>query len=1115
MNRSNCISPWKVTLSFLLLVFSYSAHAILADQGDDAPEDRQNVINKGDLARVPLHFVKNEGQTGKEILYHSIGGALSPLFTDRGVRFTVQGNTGHPLPLGLLFDGITGDAIELVAENPAQARINYFIGSDPSKWKTRIPTFLTIRYRNVWRGVDVLFYEDTGGLRYDIILEPGVNPNVIRLRHDGARRLALNEEGDLEIWFDGGRLLQRKPFIYQEIGTKRIAVAGHFLLHGNNTYGFSIDGAYDPRYPLVIDPLLDYATLLGGRGYNDEVRDIAVDPTGRIYVAVAGTSSDLTVSGGAAHSGSWDAYIALLDPSKTGADQLISSTYLGGLGVDVPSAIRLDSTGKLHVAGYTDSSDFPATSGVFQASDPGSGNDGFVSILSADLSTLVSSTYLGGIDSREGIADIEIASSTGNVYVTGSTCSSDFPVTTSAYQSNLAANCPTGPGPGDAFLTVLTADLKTLVYSTYLGGTSFDGAGELAVDSSGKAYIAGSTRSTNFPVTTGAYQTTSNGNIDAFIAAIDPAQNGSSSLAFSTYLGGSADDASSGIGIALETGGNIIITGNTYSSDFPITSSKAYQETYGGAEDAFLVILSSDLGTLHYSSYLGASSSDIGHSVMVDNTGRIYVTGVTLGNIPITQGAIPQNGTFRDAFAAIFDPSLAGQGSLVFFTYVGGPSDDYSVKLALDTARQGRVYITGRSSDSTDFPVTQGAYQETPGSDTRDGFIARIDFNADLAVTKSSNPTTVSTGETLTYTINLTNNGPATATGVRLVDTLPSAMTFSSATASQGNCTEVAGTVTCDVGILQSGENATIELEATAGATTGTFDNTVTVSSNMPDPDSANNSASISTIVIPRFTLTINKSGSGSGSVTSSPAGIDCGTVCSTTFAQGENVSLAAAPDTGSVFSAWGGDCAGSDATTSITMNDDKTCTASFDTQAPQNQAPPTPTLLSPQDGATGLAATVTFSWQSVDDPDGDTVSYRFCLRAGDNQFDEAADCTPVSQQSASWDGKQDMKTLYAGLGIPGAGLLGALMVLSIVPRHRRQTLWSAGLILAASLISACSGGGGGNDGQSTTPSPGNAGAINHMVSGLSASTTYYWKVIAQDSQGGRADSEVWRFTTS
>jgi len=485
--------------------------------------------------------------------------------------------------------------------------------------------------------------------------------------------------------------------------------------------------AYDASRPLVIDPVvLSYSTYLGGSG-DDQGFGIAVDTDGNAYVTGRTDSANFpTISGAFQPTGgsTTDAFVTKLNPAGSA---LVYSTYIGGSGFDSGAGIAVDAAGNAYVTGFTGSTNFPTTAGAFQttfANGANFGGDAFVTKLDPTGSTLVYSTYLGGDSDDQGFGIAVDTNS--NAYITGYTLSANFPTTPGAFQRIFVSG---SIGDADAFVTKLDPTGSAQIYSTYLGGSAYDGGSGIAVDAASNAYVTGITRSTNFPTTGGAFQTafasTSDFNADAFVTKLDST---GSSLVYSTYLGGGSDEA--GAGIAVDASGSAYVTGRTNSFVFPTTPG-AFQPVgfSNGLYDAFVTKLDPAGSALVYSTRLGGSANDVGSGIVVDTDGNAYVVGSTFSdNFPTTPGA------FQPIHAGgwdVFVTKLHLTGSLLYSTYLGGSGPfpehggglDEGQGIAVDTA--GNAYVTGRTI-SGNFPTTPGAFQPTRGGGIYDAFVAKI-----------------------------------------------------------------------------------------------------------------------------------------------------------------------------------------------------------------------------------------------------------------------------------------------------------------------------------------------------------------------------------------------------
>lgn len=472
----------------------------------------------------------------------------------------------------------------------------------------------------------------------------------------------------------------------------------------------------------MIDPTLGYSTYLGGSG-QDEATAIAVDSLGDAYVTGQTLSVNFPTTAGALqpnNQGLANVFITELNP---GGSALVYSTYLGGISSDAGESIALDAAGDAYVTGQTSSADFPVTPGAFQSTCAGTCStanpDAFVTELNAAGSALIYSTYLGGtgFDQGNGIT----LDPSGDAFVVGWTGSKNFPTIPGSAKTNY------GGGRYDAFVVELNPSGSALLYSTYLGGNALDVGYAIALDSSGNAYVTGSTMSTNFPTVAGAFQTALNAPEAAFVTKLNA---GGSAFAYSTYLGGSGKGtnpcAACGASIAVDSGGNAYVSGLTWEVNFPTTAG-AFQTTYaGGFHDAFLTKLNPTGSGLIYSTYVGGVSDDGAVAIKVDSTGKLYVRGNTFSkNFPVTPGAFqPKFGQKSDAFFLELDPTGS---TLLYSTYLGGSGTEFggaTSSLALDSSASPSVYLTGYTN-STNFPTTAGAFQTTFAG-VYDAFIAKF-----------------------------------------------------------------------------------------------------------------------------------------------------------------------------------------------------------------------------------------------------------------------------------------------------------------------------------------------------------------------------------------------------
>jgi len=637
--------------------------------------------------------------------------------------------------------------------DPFDARANYLLGSDPSRWRTGVALYRRAVYHDIYPGIDLVFHGESNSIEYDFVVAPGADPKPIALDLSGARSLRIASDGALVIATSAGDIRWNKPAIYQQKDGARQPIDGAFTLHGRRVT-FRI-GVYDRSRQLVIDPTLVYATYQGGND-NDSARGVAVDSSGNIYIAGFTLSTNLPHTGGAVQpsfkGGSayaeygGDAFVA----KYTSTGSIVYVTYLGGSNDDIATAIAVDASGNAYVTGYTASTDFPVTAGAFQtkfgggaaSNYSGANGDAFVTKLNPSGSALVYSTYLGGSSSDIGTS-IAVDSS-GDAYIGGSTLSSNFPTANAAQATfagaggnpSLCAGC-SGPliDTGDGFVTKLNPSGTALLWSTYLGGSSDDSVLALTLDLSNSVYVAGATLSSNFP-TKGAYQSKYGGTLgpnvqpviltgDGFIAKYDTSGN----LIYSTYIGGSGDDAIQGI--AVDPTGAAYVAGFTSSAN--LAAASVLHGTFRGPAilqgqrgfvwgDAFAAKLSADGGSLVYAIYVGGSQDDAAMAIAVDSAGEAIIGGfanstdmqLTSNALQSTFGGSRSSQGYADDTGDAFIAKISADGTTVLYnSYYGGSFDDAISGLAI---ANGNVVAAG-STTSRNLPVTGNAAQPTFGGE--------------------------------------------------------------------------------------------------------------------------------------------------------------------------------------------------------------------------------------------------------------------------------------------------------------------------------------------------------------------------------------------------------------
>lgn len=657
------------------------------------------------LGKLPLYFEPNQGQADPAVRYISRGGGFTTLLTGQEAIFS---NSSLRTPLRLEFVNAQNSK-EVEAQEKLPGISNYFYGKDPSKWTTDVPHYAKVRFRNVYPGVDVVFYNGEQRLEYDLVVAPGSDPSVIALRWQGADGMRLDKSGDLVLMTSAGEIRQRRPVVYQEIDGQKVAVQASYLMKDSGRVGFEL-AQWDRKQPLVIDPQIFYSTFVGGSGAED-IGGIAADPSGAIYLTGGTASVDLPLSNAfqTAYGDRGDAFVSKL---AIGGGALVYSTYLGGEFLDQAYGIAADSAGNAYVTGLTGSFGFPVTTNAYQKDFTGS-QDAFVTKLSPFGNNLVFSTFLGTGDTFETGWGILVDKSNSPIVV-GTTNSSTFPVTNGAFDRSYN-------GGLDIFATKLDPQGRQIVFSTFIGGNLDDYPTSTTTDLAGEIYVGGYTASTNFPATTNSFDPSHNGIEDGFFLKLS--QTGDR-LIFATYLGGSGFDAVWGVGV--EPGGRILVTGETSSTNFP-TTANAYERTMRGVSDAFVTRFTSTGEKMIAGSLLGSTRREFGRAIQPGPGGHLIVAGYSeSNNFPSTPDAFGSSSNFfGDVFLTILRP--LGE-TLQFSSIVPGSFSDEPRAMTVDAS--GELYIAGRTN-SPDYITTTGAY-DTSYNNGIDAFVTRI-TNLNLA----------------------------------------------------------------------------------------------------------------------------------------------------------------------------------------------------------------------------------------------------------------------------------------------------------------------------------------------------------------------------------------------
>jgi hypothetical protein len=677
---------------------------------------------------TPVSFAANMGQAPKDVRYAAQGPGFSLAFTRQGAYLTLV-RRDRGATIGLRFLGAEA-GVRLTAADRRRGIVNYLLGNDAARWQTGMPTYGAVVYRGVWPGIDVRVSGKAGALKYAFHVHPGAHVSDIGLAYRGVRGAALAPDGSLVLQTPLGPLSDSRPVSYQRIDGRRVPVESAYALGAGGAVGFTA-GAYDPRYPLVIDPELEYSTYLGGTREDFPTGGIAVDRHGNAYISGRTFSPDFPTTPGAFRptdpdAADQDGFVAKL--TRDGS-ALVYSTYVGGNGSDSLGHITVDRWGQAHVIGQILSPNFPTTPGAFDPTYNGA-QDGIVAKLSADGSSLIFSTYVGGTDADTALGvDVD---KRGFTYMTGASMSADYPTTPGAYDR-------THNGDRDATVVKLTPDGSTLVYSTFIGGSDDDfDQHAIGVDRKGYAIVGGQTKSSNFPTTPGAFQDADPdpAGDDGFVLKLDPR---GSRLVYSTYLGGPSSRLADPniqanervFALEIDRQGFAYATGRTDSPAFPTTPG-AYDRTYNGPPfDVFVTKLNRAGSGLVYSTYVGGELNDAAFDIDVRRK-RAYVTGsTTSAAFPTTRRAFrvadPDGPAVSDAF--LFVVGKHGT-ALEYSTYLGGTGFDQGFGVAV---RGNEVFLTG-TTEARDFPTTPRSFQPAdpnpaPGIEGRELYVTKLRVN--------------------------------------------------------------------------------------------------------------------------------------------------------------------------------------------------------------------------------------------------------------------------------------------------------------------------------------------------------------------------------------------------
>ena len=708
---------------------------------------------------LPLDFEKNHGQAPAEYAFVAHGPSYALGISSSGLALSLHRPAGNndeksnkatidsPPPvetssLRLNLVGAKGGA-EISGIDPQPGVSSYFIGNDPSKWKTAIPHFNRVKVAEPYPGIDLVFYGNKQQLEYDFAIAPGADPNQIRLQANGVRAVALDGQGNAILNTAAGNVALKHPVAYQQIGGSRRPVESAFQIAKGNVLRIGL-GEYDRAHPLVIDPVLEYAVGFGGSNGNEGL-GLAVDASGNAYVTGNTCSADFPSTAGnfqnitsnPASLTCQDAFVTKLDPTGS---TLLYSDFIGGSsagGTSTGSHLVVDSSGNVYLAGATKATDFPTVSNVgptapVACSILGKGNIcpvGFVLKLSADGSQILFSSLLGGSQSS-GAVQVKLNPVTGDVVVLGDTDSANFlPAPTTLETTFAGGSCANSVPCFNSFLVGLNPTNGSLRYSTYFGGTGNDWSLGLAFDASGNTYLDGMAQppfSSSVGTVTNTYVpaggTAASGSV-LFVAKLNLASN-QLTPGYLTLIEGDASTA--GSALAVDAAGNAYFTGSTAALHLAVTPG-AYQSAnnmnYNLFQDNCLwgTVLSPYLpntcgtglvgkltpaGALSFLTYLGGTGQDQGEGIATDAGGNIWITGVTAStDFPVSSDHYDMQGGFGTPFLA----EMSNNGTTLPFSTFIARTFGQSTDIEIDS--NNNVYVAGYAGYA---PSTPGVYPDNP-----------------------------------------------------------------------------------------------------------------------------------------------------------------------------------------------------------------------------------------------------------------------------------------------------------------------------------------------------------------------------------------------------------------
>jgi len=685
--------PYIISLVFLpgIAAWSDSTDDKRPTEKREPPGSRARASKIAD-ARVP--WVKNAGQWEEDILYvgHTFtGNVIVNKMKEIIYALPVDSTSGYVLKER--FVGKVNQRTQKIpfGEQRSPSVFNYFIGNDSSSWTTKVPSYEVLNLGEPWEGVELKLKAHNDNIEKLFYIQPNIAPQSIQIAVDGAERLEVSRNGRLMVYTPAGKIAYSAPVAYQWINNEKHLAKAQYKIAGKNTYTFLVEN-YNPDYELIIDPFV--ASTFIGDGGNDWANAIAVDESGDVLITGYTWSDNFPTTAGshkAAFNGVKDAFVSKFDNDLS---TLLVSTFLGGSSWDNGLSIAVEPTGEVIISGATGSANFPMAGAAYDNTYNGGSNDVFVCKLDSDLSSILISTFIGGDDDDYGY-DLTL-DNTGNVFVTGRTESADYPAE-GGFDNTFNG------GFEDVFVSKLNNGLSSLLASTYIGGSTDEGADAIITDNAGNVFISGFTYSDDFPTAGMPYDSIHNGSGDIFVAKFD---NNLSVLSAATFIGGGNFEESHAI--AVDAAQNVFIAGYTGSSEYPSTPG-VYDDTFNENHDAIITKIDNNLSNILASTFIGGAGDDDCYGLIIERAENIFITGISFSSdYPVTANAFDDthNGD-RDIFFSRLSFDLS---ELLESTYLGGGDNDWALDLTIDNA--GSVFIGG-GTYSGDFPMAGSPYDDS------------------------------------------------------------------------------------------------------------------------------------------------------------------------------------------------------------------------------------------------------------------------------------------------------------------------------------------------------------------------------------------------------------------